>query len=149
MNMCGTNVSCGVHQVYGLYSDGVTRLVRMLQVLSTTEAPYTSTIVFSDADDECNGSALEADIIAAFGADRLVKVSAINPNSGRCITTWLWAPDWEAVSRWMDKQKAGKERLFGKSQVKRIMVNYRDGPDSGECDCDECREARGESDNDD
>lgn len=155
-------ISCGVRQVYELwnlnsreddrdiYGDesftghvvpaGVPAAIRpLVAMLKATVHQGFSTIVFSDADMEGNGKALERAILSVFSKDWLVSVSNVNPNSSNRITTWVWAPDWLDVAKWADglrTENERKNRVFTKEAVTDIRCRWaeeyedRDGDDN-------------------
>jgi hypothetical protein len=110
-------------------------------------------VIFSDADMHGNGEGLAKQITDhGFGSDgRLVYTTSINPNSDNTITTYVWAPDWKAVAKWMDKQTTGESgterRKWTHAQCQKIEWNHR-LPDEADVRSDDWND-EGDDENDD
>ena len=109
MNLFDSTISCGVSQLYNIYSARPVDVVKWLQTRLSG-----CTLVFSDnmyAERGHGGFALAA-YIRKHRIGRLSdNVEARNPNSGSHIGTWVWAVSREDIAKALKpKRRAARKK---------------------------------------
>ena len=90
-----SQISCGVYQLYSL-SDGAAAAVKSYKSYARS-LEGKAFVIFSDSEYHGNGKAL-AKYIREKKLGRVAgSKPRVNPNTGRLIRVWVWAPDHEAL----------------------------------------------------